>query len=158
RAAAARDRFREARALNDLGMGSFVRSQWDEALQRFERVLSFGELEQLTVYGEALINAGMCYARLGEFDRAVAKLRRGVDVHRHKRSRYIFARAVGQLGNTYVQQGDSRQALPFYQQALSVAKGAKLEADAALWAGNLAGANAQLGARDETERFHDEGK
>ena len=72
RAAAAGDHYQQARALNDLGMGGFIRGRWDEALQRFERVLSFRDLEQLTVYAAALNNAGMCYARLGEFDRAVA--------------------------------------------------------------------------------------
>src|SRR5262249_51329354 len=37
-AAEAGDRFQQARALNDLGMGSVRRGRWDEALLRFERV------------------------------------------------------------------------------------------------------------------------
>src|SRR6185295_14820963 len=59
-AAAGGDHYHQARALNDLGMGGVVRGRWDEALQRFERVLSFDDLEQLTIYGEALNNAGIC--------------------------------------------------------------------------------------------------
>ena len=47
RAEAAGDRFQQARALNDLGMGGVVRGRWDEALPRFERVLSFEDLESL---------------------------------------------------------------------------------------------------------------
>src|SRR5262249_39090243 len=38
-ATAADDHFRQARALNDLGMGDVVRGRWDEALPRFQRVL-----------------------------------------------------------------------------------------------------------------------
>ena len=53
RAAAAGDRFQEARALNDLGMGSVVRARWDEALPRFERVLSFQDLDFLSIYAAA---------------------------------------------------------------------------------------------------------
>ena len=81
RAAAAGDRFQEARALNDLGMGSVVRARWDEALPRFERVLSFQELESLSIYAAALSNAGICYSRLGDFDRALAMQRRSVTLH-----------------------------------------------------------------------------
>jgi CHAT domain-containing protein len=158
RAAAARDRFREARALNDLGMGAIRRSRCDEALQRFERVLSFHEIESLNVYDGALSNAGICYAKLGEFDRALELLHRSVDAHRNRGPRADFEQALGELGNTFVQQGDSGRALPLYRQALAVAAESNLNADAALWAGNLAGANAELGAWDEAERFNDEAK
>src|SRR6185295_18007676 len=60
-AAAAGDRFQQARALNDLGMGSVVRGRWDEAAARFERVLSFEDLESLAVYASAVSNAAICY-------------------------------------------------------------------------------------------------
>ena len=55
-------------------------------------------------------------------------------------------------------QGDPRQALPYLRQALTVAKESNLQADAALWAGNLAAANVELGEWDEAERFNDEAK
>ena len=55
-------------------------------------------------------------------------------------------------------QGDARQALPYLRQALAVANESNLQADAALWAGNLAAANVELGEWDEAERFNDEAK
>lgn len=155
-AAAAGDRYHEARALNDLGMGSLVRGRWDEALPRFERVLSFRDLEQLTVYTGALGNAGICYARLGEFDRALAIQRRSVSLHSNRGQRADFEQALGELGNTLVQQGNPRQALRFVRQALDVAKEHNLQADAALWAGNLASANIALNQWDEAALFNDE--
>src|SRR5262245_20631452 len=54
KAAAAGDHFQQARALNNLGMGGVVRRRWDEAVERFERVLAFQDLEQMTIYGAAL--------------------------------------------------------------------------------------------------------
>ena len=122
-AAAAGDRFQQARALNDLGMGGFVRGRWDEALPRFERVLSFQDLESLAVYAAALSNAGMCYSRLGEFDRALATQRRSVRLHTDRGTRADFEQALGELGNTFMQQGDARQALPFLRQALDGGEG-----------------------------------
>lgn len=158
RAAAAGDHFHQARALNDLGMGKVVRGRWDEALQPFERVLSFVELEHLTVYGEALNNAGICYARLGDFERAVATQRRAVSLHQGRGPRLDLVRALGELGNTFLQQGEPGNALPYLRQALTVANEAELQSDAALWAGNLAAANIDLGEWDEAERFNEEAK
>ena len=157
-AAAANDHYHEARALNDLGMGGVIRSRWDEALLRFERVLSFADLEHLTVYGEALTNAGICYARLGEFDRAVATQRRSIDLHEGRGPRIDFEHALGELGHTFMQRGDTRQALPYLRQALDVSNQSNLQADAAVWAGNLAAAHAELGEWDEAARVNDEAK
>ncbi len=158
RAATAGDRFQQARALNDLGMGSVVRSRWDEALARFERVLSFTDLESLSIYAAALSNAGICYSRLGEFERAQAIQRRSVALHTGRGTRAAYAQALAGLGNTFIMQGDARQALPHLQQALAVARASNLVADAALWAGNLAAANVDLGDWNEAERFNDEAK
>jgi CHAT domain-containing protein len=158
RAAAAGDRFQEARAVNDLGMGSVVRARWDEALPRFERVLAFHDLESLYVYSAALSNAGICYSRLGEFDRALAAQRRSVALHTGRGTQGDFEQSLAGLGNTLIMQGDARQALPFLRQALSVAKGSHLDADAALWAGSLAAANIDLGAWDDAERFNEEAR
>ena len=157
-AAAAGDRFQQARALNDLGMGAVVRGRWDEALPRFQRVLSFQDLESLAVYASALSNAGTCYARLGEFERALATQRRSVSLHADHGTRADYALALGELGTTFLQLGESRQALQFYQQALTVATEAGRQADAALWAGNLAAANIDLGDWNEAERFNNEAK
>jgi CHAT domain-containing protein/tetratricopeptide (TPR) repeat protein len=157
-AAAAGDRFQQARALNDLGMGSFVRGRWDEALPRFQRVLAFQDLEPLSIYAAALLNAGMCYARLGEFDRAVEAQRRSVRLQADRGRHAHLAQALGELGTTLLQQGDPQQALPYLRQALAAASESNLQADAAVWAGNIASANIDQRDWDAAERFNDEAK
>ncbi len=156
KAEAARDRYLEARALNDLGMGQLVRQRWDEALQWFNRVVSFTDLDQFTVYAAALSNAGSCYARLGEFDQALDLQRRAVSIHTGRGPRVDFVVALGELGNTFKQKGDVRKALPFYRQALAAANESKLTRNAAVLAGNLASANVDLGDWDDAERFNNE--
>ncbi|MEO8521240.1 MAG: CHAT domain-containing protein [Acidobacteriota bacterium] len=157
-AAAAGDRFQQARALNDLGMGSVARNRWDEALPRFEQVLSFQDLDSLSVYGAALSNAGICYSRLGEFDHALAIQRRSVALHTNRGPRADYAQSLAGLGNTFIMQGDARQGLPFLRQALELALEIKQPADAALWAGNIAAANVELGNWNEAERFNEQAK
>ncbi|HJZ78530.1 MAG TPA: CHAT domain-containing protein [Vicinamibacterales bacterium] len=157
-AAAAGDRFQQARALNDLGMGSFVRGRWDEALSRFNRVLAFEDLEPLSIYAAALLNAGMCYARLGEFDRAVETQQRSVRLQADRGRRAYLTQALGELGTTLLQKGEPQQALPYLRQALATANESSRQADAAVWAGNLASASIDERNWDEAERFNDEAK
>ena len=157
-AAAAKDDFQQARALNDLGMGGIVRAHWDEALPRFERVLSFRNLEPLTVYGDALGNAGICYARLGEFESAVAMQQRAIEHQKTRGPRLNYAQALGGLGNTFLMQGDPARGLPYLRQALEVAKASNLQPVAAVWAGNVAAADIDLGNWDEAARINDEAR
>src|SRR5262249_43084923 len=69
-----------------------------------------------------------------------------------------YASALGEVGNTYVQERAPDAALPYYQKALAVAKDAHQPERAAFWAGNLASAQIALGRWDEAERFNDEAR
>ncbi len=155
RAVATGDTFRQAMALNNLGMGLVIRNRFDEAVPHFERVLALTDLDGTSIYGAALNNAGVCYARLGQFERAVASQQKAIAVHEHGRQR-DYAQALGELGSTYLLQDDVAQAVPYLQRALAIARDAKLANDAALWARNLAAASVVLGKWDDAARFNDE--
>src|SRR6185369_15660459 len=73
-----RDRYRELLALNNLGMWRLSRNRFDEALGWLEQALAFTDFEDTAAYAATLNNAGVCYARLGEFDRAVSAQTRAV--------------------------------------------------------------------------------
>ena len=87
RAQAAGDVYRVAMAANNLGMGHVVRSRFDEALPFFERVLALDALKDHLVYANALTNAGLCLAQLGEFDRAARLQERAVAAHERSGAR-----------------------------------------------------------------------
>jgi CHAT domain-containing protein/tetratricopeptide (TPR) repeat protein len=152
------DHYHQALALNNLGMGRLSQSRYDEALQFFDRVLSFDDLHDLTMYTVSLRNAGLCYARLGDFDRALKTLQSAFEMHENRGPRIYFEQALGQLGTLYYLKGDPRQSLGYYDSALKVANAASLKTDAELWAGNLASANADLGQWDEADRYNEEAK
>ncbi len=151
-----KDRYRQALALNNLGMGRLIRSRYDEALAWFEQVLSQTDLENMAVYGTVLYNAGICYSRLGQFERAIAVQQRAAQIHDRRGPSLQLVQALGSLGNTYVLQGDARKAVPFLRRAMDVATAANLPAESALWAGNLAAAYGHLGDWNEAERFNNE--
>jgi CHAT domain-containing protein len=145
RARSGGDRYREAFALNTLGMGWLVRNRFDEALPYFEQVVATPGIEPLIVYSNALNNAGICYARLGEFDRAAGLQRRAVASHEQRAARVYLEQALGELGNTYILRGDPARAVPYLERALRVARAAGLQRDSALLAGNLGAAYIDLG-------------
>ncbi|HEY7172055.1 MAG TPA: CHAT domain-containing protein [Vicinamibacterales bacterium] len=150
------DRYRELLALNNLGMGRLSRNRFDEALGWFEQALALTDFEDTAAYAATLNNAGVCYARLGEFDRAVAAQTRAVRLREQRGVSVLYEQALGELGNTYLLQDDVKSAVPYIAKALDVARGAGLKADAALWARNLAAAYAFDGEWDTAERYNDE--
>ena len=138
RAKTAKDVYRQAVALHNLGVSQLFRGRYDAALPYFEQVLSFKELESYTVHATALTNAAMCQARLGEFDRALATLQRAVQMHEQRKSPQYLQQALGEMGNAYFLSGRTPEGIQRLRQALQVAKDAKLDADAAIWAASLA--------------------
>ena len=156
-ATAKRDRYHQAVAQLDLGYSQLVQKRYDAALAWLEPVLALTDLSDFTIYADALNNAGFCYSRLGQFDRAIAAQSRAVKRHEGG-ARREYEQALGQLGSTYILRDDVRTSLPYLRQALDVATEAGLREDAALWAGNLSSAHIELANWDEAQRFNDEGR
>ncbi len=151
------DRYHQAVALLNLGYGQLVQKRYDAALTRLERVLTFEELRDHTVYADALNNAGICYARLGLFDRAIGAQLQAAERHKGG-ARRLYEQALGQLGTTYNRAGRAREGVRYLREALTVASDAGLTADAGIWAGNLADASIAIGEWDDAERFNTESK
>jgi CHAT domain-containing protein len=157
-AAAARrgDRYDQAMALNDLGMGHVARSRYDEALQYFERVMAMQDLSDMSIYALSSRNAGSCYQRLGQFDRAVALQERALAIQERRGKREYFVQALGELGNLYALRGEPDRALPYLRRGLDEAKAAGLTEEAARIAGNVASVEIDLHRWDEAERDNQE--
>jgi CHAT domain-containing protein len=152
------DEYHAALALNDLGMGEVVRNRYDAAIAWFEQVLALKHVQSLALYPRAEYNAGIGYARLGQFDRAAALQREAVAAFAVQGSDRDREHALGQLGTTLLQQGSTEQGLQDLGRAFDVASAAHLDDDAAIWAGNLASANIDLQNWDEARRYNDEAR
>jgi CHAT domain-containing protein/Tfp pilus assembly protein PilF len=157
-ASEAGDRYHEAFALHQLGMGQLVRNRFDQALSFFERVLAFSDLSAMSIYAKALNNAGICYSRLGMFERAVDVQRRAIAQQAKYPRSADYEQALGQLGNTYLIQQNVQEGTLYVRRAFEVARAAGIVEDAMLWAGNLAQAHIESGRWDEAERYNEEAK
>ena len=149
------DPYRIAQVSNTTGMGLVTRGRYDEALPYFDAVVGEPAVEGTTIQGSALNNAGLCRARLGQFDRAVELQQRAVRVQERGR-RQNYVQALGELGATYLLQDDLARGSEYLQQAFSIAAESGLASDAALFARNLAAASVALGKWDDAERYNQE--
>lgn len=153
--AAQGDPFRMAQISNNLGLGLVTRGRYDEALPYFEGILRDQALEGTSIHGAALNNAGLCHARLGQFERAVTLQQEAIRAQSQGRKR-DYAQALGEMGSTYLLQEDYAQGAEYLQRAFTIAAEAGLASDAALFARNLAAAFVALSRWDEATRFHEE--
>ena len=150
------DRYIQAIALNDLGMGRFVRNRYDEALQYFTRVTAMQDASEWGIYTLASRNAGSCYQRLGQFDRAVALQEKALAIQERRGKREYFVQALGELGNLYALRGDPERALPYLQRALAEAKRANVTSEIPRLTGNVASVEVDLRRWDDAEAHNRE--
>jgi len=137
-AAERRDAYREAIALNGLSMIRLRENRFDEAIPGLSQIIHAAEGASLPrVLSFASTNLGICYSNLGNFDEALASLRRGLALVGENGLAPYRMSLLGELGNTYMGQGDAKQAIPYFQKALALAK---TDEDTALWSRNLASA------------------
>jgi len=150
------DRYNQAMALNDLGRGRMGRNRYDEALPYFEQVMAMQDASEWSIYASSLRNAGSCYQRLGQFDRAVALQEKALAIQERRGKRENFVQALGELGNLYALRGEPDRALPYLQRGLDEAKRANVTSEIPRLAGNLASVEIDLRHWDDAEAHNQE--
>jgi tetratricopeptide (TPR) repeat protein len=155
RASTQGDVYKQLLCLNNLGWCRLLRGRYDEGLQYLEQALRLPSVDKTAAYAVVLSNAGICYSRLGQFDMALSVQQRAVAAQKARGPSSALVVALGSLGNTHGLRGNPREALPYLNEAFTVAESAGLKNDAALWAVNLATAYALLGEWDQAERFNE---
>ena len=137
-AADRKDSYREAQALTGLGLLLMMRSRCDEAIPLFEQSRTFTERigADLRTAGAAN-NLGMCYAQLGDFERAISYREQAMKLARPSAR---LAEVLGETGTSYLAQGNQQEAIRYYRRALTTAQQFGVLPEAARWAGNLTAA------------------
>ena len=148
------DDYHLALGLINLGRAYVGVGRFDQALPYLEPAANLPRVT-MRIRAPALTNAGLCYQRLGDFDRALAMQQRAVQALESGGGAKVFLeQALGELGTTYTHKGDLPQATKNLERALGVAlSDPSMRGDAQVWASNLADAYILLGAWADAERF-----
>jgi CHAT domain-containing protein len=113
-------------------------------------------LDEWQIYALALKNAGTCYQRLGQFDKALTLQQRAFAMQEHRGKREEFVKALDEMGNLYALQSQPERALPFFERGLSEARAANLPASIAMLDGNICSVEIDLGRWDDAEQHNEE--
>ena len=149
-AAQVNDLHRQAGATNNLGLLRVFRSHCDEAIPFFEQALQLSRKENAAyAIASNLNNLAMCYSQLGDFDRAISYSQEALHLVRPSP---LLARINGETGTLYLNQQNPAKAVPYYREALKIARDSGELADAARWAGNLTSALASASEWTEAEK------
>ncbi len=142
-----------ARILGNLGQTRLKRERYDDALTYFERALAAIEKEDAPwVESVLLSNQAICYKELGDIDRALKLRMRTLAIQETLPPSGSLMFSYGEMGRIYETKNDRRQAIGYYQRALSVADQLHIKSDAAASAVNLSLAYAGLGDWPNAEK------
>lgn len=152
-----KDTFHQAAALLNLGGFSIRRLRYDEAVPIFERVLILSEHSDAALLkSPALGNLALCYARLGDSERAIDARRQVIEFQRKAGLRSYLMESLGEMGTLYVLSDRPSEAVPWFRQAYEMALQTQSSAERALWSSNLAQGLAAAGQWDEAEKANGE--
>lgn len=129
-----------------LGQRAFAEGDYREAIRLGEEALRLDDS-----YAEPLSLIGACYARIGDYDRAVEFHQRQERKARKAADQPLLAEALGNLGVMYYYKGEYAEAYEFLQQAKQLSDKLDLHADAAKYLGNLGFVLVRLNRHAEAE-------
>jgi CHAT domain-containing protein/tetratricopeptide (TPR) repeat protein len=112
------DKLGEANTLTNIADVYSALGKKKEALELYHQVLSFRQVVRGGREVTTLINLGITYLSLAEYDKALENLYQGLMMARAFSNKVGEANALHTIGNVYYGLGDPKKALDFYQQAL----------------------------------------
>ena len=148
--------FAEATVLLNLGRIRVQRNRFDEAAGYLEDASRLAGPGSLSLYSVAQGNLATCFAKLGEYDRAIQIHLASIARHEQSGAKYFLPGALAEAGHAYLQKGDIQAAIPFLQRALRLSNELKRTSAAAVGAGNLATVYVELGDWDKAAALNAE--
>jgi len=144
-------KYQEAGLQINFGAARSDSGRCDEAIPFYERSARLAGPDALPLYSTALTSLSGCYARLGEFDRAIWTLTAVVSLDEHSGPRGVLESALGGLGRALLMQGDLRAAATYLERALAIANESNVSPQAHDWASALSNMYLELGELDNAE-------
>ena len=116
-------REKEAEQLLKLGDEHYEKSEFQEALHRYQKALEiYLENKDLKGEGNSQKKLGNIYNALGQYQKAIESLDRALDLARNIGDQELEGRTLNNLGNTLSYLGQYQKAIEYYQQSIIITK------------------------------------
>lgn len=130
------DRYQEAAALTALGVMRIRDYRFDAAIPLLTEAQSTALQDgAIALVQTDLINLGICYSFLGDFDQASAQFKQAQQMMSEPEARGKWADLWGSWGNVYMNSKRSALAIPLFEKAIAMSK---KDSERAEWTRNLA--------------------
>ncbi len=147
-----KDSYQHAAVLLNLGFISMKQMRWDEALSLFEQAVAQADKAGARLIRSAVLaNLSLCYAQLGDLDRAAAVRRQTLEFHQRAGTGTLVMGDLGEMGNILFLRDEPVEAARWYRQAVDLARRIHAPNDESLWLSTLAAALAESGRWAEAE-------
>ncbi|BAY26273.1 TPR repeat-containing protein [Calothrix sp. NIES-2100] len=134
----ANDRKAEADRLLNQGIEQAQTSQFEAAIQSWEKALIiYREIKDRKSEGSALNNLGNVYKSLGDYPKAIDYLQQSLAIAREIKDRLGEGRSLGNIGSVYSSLGDYTKAIDYQQQSLAILREKKDRKSEGQLLGNL---------------------
>jgi CHAT domain-containing protein len=146
------DAYLEAAAFGNLGTLRLFNARFDEAIPWYEESIAASEkhgFRRFTAITQH--NLGICYKRLGDYDKALQLLSQAEGVQAEMGDVVSQEKCLGDIGNIHLMRGDPGTAISYYRKALALARQLQAPDDVALWQNNVAEASIERGDLDAAE-------
>ncbi|TYQ25710.1 tetratricopeptide repeat protein [Pseudanabaena sp. UWO311] len=148
------DRKIEADRILQQGIQQAETSQFESALQSFERALTiYRAIKERKGEASAVGAIGLVYGYLGQQDKAIAYQLQSLELRRKIQDREGEGKSLSNLGNAYQDLGKYDKAIEFYLKSLEIAREIKDRLVEGAVLGNLGTAYNSLGKYDKAIEF-----
>lgn len=117
-----------SRISNNLGVLNLSREKYDVAAEYFEKSIASCRAQQhREVLGAALVNAGYCYARIGEMERSLRYTDEAVSIFREPNDLNMLALAYRNYGFTEFRNSNIHKGIEWFEKSVRTAKASGVE-------------------------------
>jgi tetratricopeptide (TPR) repeat protein len=116
------------RISNNLGVLNLSKERFVEAAEYFEKTISScRQINNREVLGAALVNAGYCYARVGNIGKALACTDEAVSVFKEPNNQNMLALAYRNYGYLEFKSSNREKAFEWFEKSVRAAKASSVE-------------------------------
>ncbi len=117
-----------SRISNNLGVLNLSREKYDAAAEYFEKsIASCRSQQHREVLGAALVNAGYCYARIGDMERSLRYTDEAVSIFREPNDLNMLALAYRNYGFTEFRNSNVHKGFEWFEKSVRTAKASGVE-------------------------------
>jgi len=112
-----------ANALNAQGISFYIRSDYNQALEYYQKSLKIKEeISDKRGIAGSLNNIGMIYSRQGDYPKALEIYQRSLKIVEEISDNEVIASILTNIGKIYKNQSDYPKALEYYQRSLKISE------------------------------------